>query len=820
MLQKTYFILCLLILIKMGQVNAQHYAEPQLFQIQSAHTDCVHPYCQHHKQARHLTDYNKSVSPNIDYNDRSDTIDILHYTLHLDVTDFSGGVLVGDAIVRFTPKINNQSTLTLDLWNYTIDSIVQNGQQTTYSYNDSLLYVNLDNPLNINDTSEVRIYYQGVPPVDASGFGGFYFQGDYAYNMGVGFLSNPHVIGRTWHPCFDNFVERAAYTFHITSPLDKPAHCNGVLTNTVVNSTSQTRSWEMTEPIPSYLACVAAAPYETITDTYNGIEGIIPIELVAQASDTNNLKNSFSNLDKAIETFEYWFGKHRWAKVGYSVVPFTGGAMEHATNISYPLFAVNGGNTYETLMAHELAHSWWGNYTTCETAEDMWINEGMASYCEQLFLEQAYGWEAYINEVKSNHYTTMTSAHTQEGGYLAVSGIPHEYTYGQHVYQKGAVVAHNLRWYLQDSLFRLGMSQVIEDYGQGNLSSSTMRDALTAYTGVDMTDFFNDWIFTGGYTHFELDSSTSLAQGNNYQVTVHIQQKLLGRSDFHSNVPLELTFLDQNWNRYETRVTVSGETSTVQVTVPFDPSTIIINEHHYLNQAREDKQDIITQTGGLALLPSMQINSLSDSAYLHVEHHWVAPDPGNNPGRTLSSTHFWSLKGILPNTFQASARLNIISSWDNDLINTYGTDSLVLLYRATPEDPWTKHPDYELQDFGGFAYFLINDLYLGDYAFANEFSSLLSSSDLAQEHSFLSKVYPNPFEQSFNVEINPAKHKTIFLEVYNSLGQCIYHREIVDLNSSSFVQEVPLAGASSGLYFLCIRNQAGKLIKTHRIRAY
>ena len=133
------------------------------------------------------------------------------------------------------------------------------------------------------------------------------------------------------------------------------------------------------------MACIHVADYSTIKWTYNGSERDIPVELYAKAQDTAAFKIAFQNLDKNLEAFEHFYGPYQFEKVGYSLVPFNGGAMEHSTNISYPVSAATNGLAFETLMAHELAHHWWGNWVTCDKKEEMWLNEGMASYSEYLF---------------------------------------------------------------------------------------------------------------------------------------------------------------------------------------------------------------------------------------------------------------------------------------------------------------------------------------------------------------------------------------------------------------------------------------------------
>ena len=107
-------------------------------------------------------------------------------------------------------------------------------------------------------------------------------------------------------------------------------------------------------------------------------------------------------------------------KVGFSLVPFNGGAMEHATNIAYPISAANGGLGSEGLMSHELAHMWWGDNITCQTDGDMWINEGWASFSVYLFFEEVYGREAYKSAMLDDLVYMLRYGHHFEEGFRAV----------------------------------------------------------------------------------------------------------------------------------------------------------------------------------------------------------------------------------------------------------------------------------------------------------------------------------------------------------------------------------------------------------------
>jgi len=655
----------------------------------------------------------------INTNAWSDSIDILHYDLHLDMTQYNSKFLQGHCQVHFHPKQAHITNIKLHLLQFHVDSVWFNQQKVNYHYNDTLLIIPFPTAVPPGKKSTVTVFYQGIPQQDAS-WGGFYFNDGFAFNLGVGFTSNPHNYGRVWHPCFDNFQEKATYTFHIATPKNRQAHCNGFLLSARTQGEKTTYVWKMEDPIPTYLACVAIADYTTVKRQYIGQYDTIPIELAARVKDTANLLQSFQHLTNCLAAYEYWFGPHRWNKVGYSLVPFRSGAMEHATNIAYPIIAANGTLRRETLMAHELGHSWWGNNITCQTANDMWINEGMASYCEQLFLEYTYGRERYIQAVKKNHHTVLKYAHQREGGYRPIAQVPFKYTYGMHVYDKGAVVMHNMRHYLGDSLFRKGMQHLQEKFQFQTLNSIQYRDELSKITGVNMTAFFDNWVFTGGYPHFSISQYSVQPNDQQYQVHLKINQRLLGRSSYHQHTPVEVSFFGSDWQQQ----TISFHTNPhadSTITLPFHPTTAILNYAHALNQASIDFQttlkdidDILGPLGNTSIR-NLSVKRLPDSTLLHIRQHLVAPDSSSlAPSFQSKQNSYWTIAGIFPDSFQATAHIFA------------PTKEHLLLYRPSPNHDWQQAPLYNRS--GKLIMFYIQQ---GDFAFGQKLTSVIDSSQLS-----------------------------------------------------------------------------------------
>ncbi len=768
-------------------------------------------------------------------NMRSDTVDILNYTISLNITDFTGDVIRGNTQLKFTPKMNGVNTLNLDLLMLTIDSIKSGTSLLTYNYNDTLLKVNLPATYNISDTSAVTVYYHGVPQGDASGWGGFYFQSGYAYNLGVGFAALPHNYGRVWYPCFDNFVERSTFEFNITTNGGKIAYCNGYLASDTTNAGGdRTRKWIMDKTIPSYLASVTVAAYAQINQTYNGISGPLPIIIAAVATDTAAVKSSFLNLPVALSMLEGHFGAYVWNRVGYCMVPFNSGAMEHATNISYPKATATGTLAYQNLYAHELSHHWFGDLVTCRTAEDMWLNEGWAHYCEYLFYEALNGYSSYLTAVRNNHEDVIQFTHNKEGGYLTLSNIPQTYTYGDHVYNKGADVAHTMRGYMGDSLFFYSVKTYLANNHYKDASSFDFMNGLTAASGMNMSDFFNDWVFHPGYPHFSIDSTVATPSGSNYNVTVYVKQKLTGAPAYFTNVPLEVTFKAADWTEQTKNIVMSGANMSFNFTIPFNPVFTAVDMSEKISHAVAPEMHTLKIVGTAVAFGNAKMTItptvMPDSAFVRVEHNFTAPDAFHNccmPYR-LSPNHYWKVDGVVPAGFKAKAVINYDGRttafsgtlWLDNLLNIVNEDSVVLMYRRNAADDWHEYPYYTKNEQGSatdkHGIFTIDTLQLGEYVTAvidHLTTGIANHPAVAADQKTIS-VFPNPSKNNLTVDLADVKKElngNAFIVITDLNGKTMlnekltYQQETYKVNTSNY---------NNGIYFVTIKNASGNIAKS------
>lgn len=734
-----------------------------------------------------------------------DSVNVIHYDIRLNILNLALKEISGYTEIKLLPEYPGMQIFSFDLEQLNVDSVIVNQSLGSFASASPALYVISPVAYNPTDTVRIRIYYRGNPITDPGGFGGFTFTNDtaFAYNLGVGMTVDPHNFGRCWYPCKDNFVERASYEFHIRTSTARKAVCNGTLISDVDNlDGTHTMSWALRDEIPTYLSAVAVSSYIKHSGVIQAALGPVPYDLYVNAPDSLNAVNSFIRLDTTVKTFEQYWGPYRWERVGYVSVPFNGGAMEHATSIAYPRVTINGLNTYEWLYAHELAHSWYGNLVTCETAADMWLNEGFAAWSEGFFYEKLNTLKEGRDYARQNHKVVLQLTPVYDGGFYSVSGIPHAITYGSTVYDRGASVVQTLRHYIGDNLYFPAIQQYMDYYKFRHASSDSLRIFLEQQTGIALSDFFNAWVYNPAIPHFSLDSTKVTPDGNGgFDVELSIRQRSYGGSFTANSNKVEVGFYDASMNPVFQTFSFSGVQYLTSINLPFQPVAILLDPNEKLMDAATDEVRVINSTGASAFpqaFCTMNTQTLSDSALVQVVHNWVSPDNNLDPslGALQLASRYWKVDGIFPTGFQASMNFtydgrttNTNSTSTNFLDNTLIThteDSLMLLYRPGPGFAWTEASSYvrnsgNLMDkFGNFS---LNTLVPGEYTLGMKPQFGVSAEDVQSASLKAMKIFPNPAEERVNIEFYIPSGETGTLRLLDAQGKELRHTKVFDFQS-------------------------------------
>lgn len=749
---------------------------------------------------------------------KSDTIDILHYGLHLDLKHLSKKSLQGEAVITAVPKIFPVTSFSLDLLMLQVDTIIIDGQAAVYSYNDTVIHIQPATPL--TDTFTLIIGYQGTPVVESYNWGGFHFLNDssLAYNLGVAFEAYPHNYGRVWYPCIDDFIDRATYDFFVKVKPTNMAVCGGILQSVSLQPDGfEIYHWQLEQPIPSYLVSVAVADFAHLSNQYITNGDTIPIDIYVRHADSSNAITAFSNLPFMLETFEDRFGPYRWPRVGYTGT--IKGAMEHAMNIAFPRNLIQNNHNYDWLVAHELSHHWFGNLVTCASAEDMWINEGWARYCEAIFTESINGGEAYKSRIMNLQKDVIVNAHTGvgDGLLLPLYPVPQTHTYGTTVYDKGGIVVHTLRGYLGDSVFFSAIKNLLDSFAFQPLSSYQMRDFLSAETGINMTDFFEGWVFEPGFPHFSIDSVNVLPNGNNFDITVFVRQKLRHRALFTNTNIVEIGFVKPDFSIAIERMNFSGQTGVHTFTLNFNPAAVLLDPEERLSDAITAETKILKNTG-LVNYPSAlfkaDIKQLADSILLRAEHNWVSPDQLSQPlaGLSFSTQRYWKISGVehSGNIIDGQFYYSNKPEYDNDIFNSI-YDSLVIYYRKCPGEEWQPIPFTKTQHpITG--YITVENIQTGEYALAVWDKDYVGFNNLPEKNNSEFSIYPNPANEF--IEIVSTHKNNLSLKIFSLDGSLIFSDTLIALSAGNIINT---SNMPQGLYMVTIQNADEEMLFVKKI---
>jgi aminopeptidase N len=748
-------------------------------------------------------------------------IDVLHYDINLFAHSFQDQTIQACTQVRFKVLQDQTKRIELELYQLQVDSIVhEQGYKLDFDYQSPKISINYPEVLRKDEEYAIQVYYKGKPAQDPKGFGGFFFRNNVLFNIGVTMEIFPHNAGKMWFPCVDNFTDKATYTVRAVTNLKQTAVCGGVLTNVTTNDSLQQKTyrWNINEPIPTYLASIAIGEYVEVKDTFQSQRGAIPVSIYVKPGGEQAVRGTYKKLNQALTIFESLFGPYLWQRVGYVAVPFYAGAMEHAMNVAMPDITINGGTQFETLWAHELSHSWFGNLITCSDAKDMWLNEGFARYCEAIFLEKVYNTARSKTYLRKLHANTLKTGHYADGGYYAVSGISHKITYGKTVYDKGALVAHALRAELGDELFFSSLKQYFKDYQFGNHTSEEFRDRLSQISGKNLTRFFDEWVFEPGYSQVELVSYKSVPVGNEYRVDLEIRQKRLARTKFLQGQEIEVMIITVMGDTIYRKVPITGEITNIPIQSPQEAKYVFLDPQEKLLDATVDHFSEVGKSGVEVLLDDLNVqfssdNRNNDPCFVRVSRHFVSPSETVFRGLKWSN-NYWSFERT--NCSDDLPYLNLTLFYDGDTTSGFdrpwieNEDSIIVFYRAKATDQWTYLANAELttgidkKDYRGNIY--VSNGAFGQYTFASRNGYVVGRAEIGQQKP-LFELEPNPATTNFTLKLGKVNENGS-IALYNHLGQSVYSQTY--MFEPDLALKVDVSALPKGIYSLQLQTESGR----------
>ncbi len=391
----------------------------------------------------------------------------------------------------FKSKTQNLNEIEFDLLSsMNVDSVVQNNQKLTFNQSQNKINITLPESLNKGQLDSVSIYYQGNP--GSSGFGAF---SKTVHNNvpNIWTLSEPYGA-MEWWPCKQSLVDKIdSIDIIVTSPEEFKTASIGVLVSETVSSELRTMHWKHRFPIATYLVAISVTNYVSYSDFLELDDGRqIEILNYVYPEYLTKAKEKSPRTVEIMALFNELIGEYPFASEKYGHAQFGwGGGMEHQT-ISFM------NNLEFGLVAHELAHQWFGDYITLGSWQDIWLNEGFATYLTGLSYEhiETNWWHIW----KKSNVNRIVSL---PGGSVFVTDTTSIGTIcsGRLSYSKGAYILHMLRWILGDNDFYTGIKNYFPDPEIANGFARTYQlvEHMETTGDTTLTEFFNDWFYGEGF---------------------------------------------------------------------------------------------------------------------------------------------------------------------------------------------------------------------------------------------------------------------------------------------------------------------------------
>lgn len=455
----------------------------------------------------------------------TNSYDLKYHRLYW-IIDPSEEYIEGSVTSHFI-ALENMDEIYFDLASgFTIDSVVFHSTNQVFSWEDDLLHITLDNSVSSGDLDSISVYYKGIP--NGGGFGSF-SQSDHGPNNDpiVWTLSEPYGA-RDWWPCKQDLVDKIdSIDVYVETNSDYRAASNGVLESETTIGNNTIYYWKHRYPIPAYLIAISITNYVHYSDwvimpnddSLEVLNYVFPESLSLAQSQTPDIVEMMEYFNEQFEPYPYANEKYGHAQFGW------GGGMEHTT------MSFMGSFSYG-LMAHELAHQWFGDKITCGSWEDIWLNEGFATYLTALNYEAQENYSAW--ETWKSQTIAMVTSEPDGSVWVDDTTSVNRIFNGRLSYRKGAMLLHMLRWELGDDDFYEALQNYLSDenLAYGYAKTEDLQEHLESTSGLDLDEYFDDWFFNQGYPSHNIGYS----QLDNV-LTVDINQ-----SQSHSSVDFfELT---------------------------------------------------------------------------------------------------------------------------------------------------------------------------------------------------------------------------------------------------------------------------------------
>jgi aminopeptidase N len=499
-----------------------------------------------------------------DFEERLNSLDIQSYDLIISISDSNDLITVTEKIeVKF---LITDSSFYLDLENQSSDgkgmkilNIVENNEVVNYTHIDSKVI--LRKPFKKGELNTYTIQYEGIPTdglvISKNKFGDRTFFGDNWPNR-----------AQKWIACVDHPSDKAFVSYHIESPDHYEIIANGEkVSEKQISKNRKIVEYSSKEIIPTKVMVFAAANFE-IEEL--GTRNNTPLSSWVYPQNKEAGFYDFSVTLEILTFFTDHFGEFPFEKLANVQSTTRFGGMENASCIFYDENSIDGKRGNEKTIAHEIAHQWFGNSATELDWRHIWLSEGFATYCTNLYIQSKFGEEAFKNQLTKDRQRVIKFHNSNQNPIIDTVSIDLMSLLNANSYQKGSWVLHMLRHKIGDELFYKGLNEYYQTFKYKNATSEDFITIIENVSKTNLATFFDQWLKQSGHPKIRLESKV---KKNTIEITVQQVQNQI----FEFPLEIKLIYADNSSDVMSLKITKSIENFVFKN--PSNLKEIILDPH-------------------------------------------------------------------------------------------------------------------------------------------------------------------------------------------------------------------------------------------------
>jgi aminopeptidase N len=551
--------------------------------------------------------------------ERTRSVDFIHYQVKLNF-DLDGKVFRGENLITFSPFSGGVDRIEVDAEEIIIEAARgAGGEDLRFQQSDTSVVIQLGETPAYGDTVQIILVYRGENPK-----GGFFFDDateDHPQMVSTDSWPNE---AHHWIPLFDYPNDKVTHELIVTVPEGNKVLSNGRLLGTHEDEAAGTTTWHWSQDLPhsTYLMMLAIGPFEVIEDSLDDL----PINYWVYPGAVEDARWIFEKTPRMIAFYGDLFGyPYPWAKYDQVTTPHVGGGAEatSATILGDGVIHDRRAEqdfSWERIIAHEIAHQWWGDLITLREWSHTWMNESFGTYSDYLWTRAEEGEDegAWALLGKKNQYLREARARYQRPIVFDRYEIPDQ-NFDSHTYPKGACILHQLRYLLGDEPFFRTLSTFLHDHAFEPVDTYDFMKTVKNVTGRNMDWFFDQYIFRPGHPFFEVSSEWDARAGEIRLRVIQTQGRDHGVPIYRTPVRIAIVTpagkrVEEVW-LVEEDETFTFSSSEEPLLVRFDEGNWLLKEWTYeksqeelLYQARQD--DVIGREWAVRQLRGAPSDSL------------------------------------------------------------------------------------------------------------------------------------------------------------------------------------------------------------------